>query len=276
MADGHHAKSQRWDWVVREREKRYADLVKIARLVSWCIDRNLIVRESLEHIQERLGKRARCYFLENGELAITCWTGEHRDDLAGSKRCLRESIVWEVFKRGVAVNLTERSSTEGYQHTLGEKVKIKAIMPLRYLNAFTQQEKKFGVVVVDSGKEQIPISREDFEYLQVVGDLIGEAVGKAELVDQLISSYERRDEMVKDVTHYFRNRLTAIGGFVRRIGRLSQGGSLKHYAEIVSHEVEDLEKEVSRLEEMWETGADRKSVARSKARLRARETQWHR
>jgi len=56
--------------------------------------------------------------------------------------------------------------------------------------------------IVDSGKEQIPISREDFEYLQVVGDLIGEAVGKAELVGQLISSYERRDEMVKDVTHY--------------------------------------------------------------------------
>lgn len=203
--------TQKLDQTMRKWEKRYEDLVEIARLVSWCIDRDLIARECLEHIQKRLGKRVRCYFLENGELAITCCVGEHMDDLSSRKRCLRESIVWEVFKRGVAVNLTDMSSAAGYQHTLGEEVKIKAIIPLTYADALTQQEKKFGVLIVDSGREQTPISQEDFEYLQVVGDLIGEAIGKAELVRQLIDSYEKREEMVKDVAHYFRNRLTAEG-----------------------------------------------------------------
>lgn len=253
-----------------EWEKRYTDLVEIARLVSSCIDRDLIVRESLGHIQERLAKRARCCFLENGELVIKYWVGEHTDDLAGKKKCLKESIVWEIFKRGVAVNLTDKSSADGYQHTLGERVKRKVIIPLRYIDALTQQRKKFGVLIVDSGRKQTPVSKEDFEYLQILGDLIGEAGGKAELVRQLIGSYERREEIVKDVAHYFRNRLTTAGGFGRRIARLSRGGALKRYGEVISQEIQRLEEELARLEKVWEAGADREAIARWKASMTTR------
>jgi signal transduction histidine kinase len=243
-----------------EWEKRYADLVEIARLVSWCIDRDLIVRESLRQIQDRLGKRARCCFLEDGDLVITHWVGKHKDDLAEKKRCLKQSIVWDVFKKGVAVNLTDRSSTDGFEHTLREQVKNKAIIPLEYVDALTQQEKRFGVLIVDSGRGQAPVSQQDFEYLQMVGDLIGEAVGKAELVRQLIVSYRRREEMVKDVAHCFRNRMTVIGGFAKRIAQLSRGRKLKREGEIVAGEIRKLENELSRLEEMWKTRVDEEII----------------
>jgi len=262
--------AKKLDSSTTEWEKRYADLVEIARLVSWCIDRDMLVRESLRQIQDRLGKRARCCFLEDGDLVITHWVGEHKDDLTEKRRCLKESIVWDVFKKGVAVNLTDRSSTDGFEHTLREQVKNKAIIPLDYVDALTQQEKRFGVLIVDSGSGQAPVSEADFEYLQTLGDLIGEAAGRGELVRQLIASYERRDEMVKDVAHSFRNRLTAIGGFAKRIARLSQGGDLRRHGELVAREVEKLEKELSRLEHMWETGVDHRTLACWKVQKRTK------
>ena len=51
-------------------------------------------------------------------------------------------------------------------------MKIKAVVPLRYVDPRTHQEVKFGVLVVDSGKEQAPITEEEFEYLQITADLI--------------------------------------------------------------------------------------------------------
>lgn len=241
--------------------------MEIARLVSWCIDRDLIVRECVKHIHERLGKRARCYFLEDGELVIAGWAGDHADDLSVNRRCIKESIVWKVFRRGIAVNLTDRSSAEGCQHTLGEEVKIKAIIPLRYVEALTQQEKKFGVLVVDSGKPQFPIPEEDFEYLQTLGNLIGETVGKAELVHQLINSYEKKEEMARTVAHCFRNRLIVIGGFAKRIERLSRIGPLKRYGQIVSAEIKELEMELERLEGIWKTSEERDAGSCRKVNL---------
>jgi GAF domain-containing protein len=63
---------------------------------------------------------------------------------------------------------------------------MKAIVPLVYVDPLSQIERKIGVLIVDSGAKDIPISRDDFEYLKVIGDLIGAAVGKAKLVTELI------------------------------------------------------------------------------------------
>jgi len=42
----------------------------------------------------------------------------------------KESIVWKVVEDGIPVNLTKADESEGYRHTLAERVKIKAIVPL--------------------------------------------------------------------------------------------------------------------------------------------------
>ena len=38
------------DWV-----KRYQDLLEIARLVSWCMNRDHLIKACLDHINQRLG-----------------------------------------------------------------------------------------------------------------------------------------------------------------------------------------------------------------------------
>ena len=74
-------------------------------------------------------------------------------------------------------------------------------------------------MVADSGKKGVPISDEDFEYLKAVGELIGAAVGKAKLVEELVESYRKREAVVRETTHTFRNSISIIGGFSRRIAR---------------------------------------------------------
>jgi hypothetical protein len=105
------------------------------------------------------------------------------------------------------LNLTDPKEIEVYRHTLAEGVKIKAIIPLRYVDSLTQEEIRVGALIVDSGKEGVPISGEDFDYLKVIGELIGSAVGKAELSEQLIESYRKKEAMVKQTTDAFRNEL---------------------------------------------------------------------
>jgi hypothetical protein len=39
--------------------RRYQDLLEIARLVSWCMNRDHLIKTCLDHIRQRLGKRTR-------------------------------------------------------------------------------------------------------------------------------------------------------------------------------------------------------------------------
>jgi hypothetical protein len=56
--------------------KRYQDLLDIARVVSWCTDRDYLIKTCLDHISERLEKRARCVLMEEEELKLHCWVGK--------------------------------------------------------------------------------------------------------------------------------------------------------------------------------------------------------
>ena len=105
-----------------------------------------------------------------------------------------------------------------------------------------------GALIVDCGREGGSISDEEFEYLKIVGELIGAAVGKAELVDQLIESYRRKEVMVKETAHNFRNRIAAIGGFSRRIAQMARGGSLAEEARKVFQEAQAMEGHLERFE----------------------------
>src|SRR4030042_773900 len=132
-------------------EKRCDDLIDIARLLTLSFDKAVIIRKALEHIHERLGKRARYAVLEDGHLVITYWVGDYEANFLTTKRIVKKSILWRVFKGGKALNLTAPSQTNGYKHTLKEQVKIKAVVPLRYVDARTQGAGQFGVLGGDSG-----------------------------------------------------------------------------------------------------------------------------
>jgi len=231
-------------------EKRCEDLIDIARLVTLSLDKGVIIKKALGHIHERLGKRARYAVLDDGQLLIADWVGEYEEDFSTTKKVAQKSVLWKAFTEGKALNLTDPSQTNGYEHTLKEQVKIKAIVPLRYVDARTHQEVRFGVLVVDSGREQDPITEEEFEYLQIMADLIGEAAGKAELVRELIRSYTQREELVKSMAHALRNRFMVIGGFARRLCKKGNDCETKEYADTIAKEIEEMEKSLQVLEEM--------------------------
>jgi len=227
--------------------KRYEDLLEIARLVCWCMNRDYLVKTCLDHIRRRLGKRARCVLKEKDDLKLHCWVGKYECPMEQVPVC-KESIVWRLVEKGTPVNLTDPTLTAGYRHTLRKGIKIKAVIPLWYVDSITQEERRVGALIVDSGKKGLPISDEDFEYLKVVGELIGGAVGKAELAEQLIESYKRKEIMVRETAHAFRNRLTAIGGFSRRMVQLAKSTDLAKGAKMVNKEAQALETQLERFE----------------------------
>jgi hypothetical protein len=232
--------------------RRYQDLLEIARLVSWCMNRDHLVKTCLDHISQRLGKRARYVLMEGDELKLHSWVGKYECPIE-QVPIHKESIVWRIVGKGIPLNLTDPKEIEGYRHTLAEGVKIKAIIPLRYVDSLTQEEIRVGALIVDSGKEGIPISAEDFDYLKVIGELIGAAVGKAELSEQLIESYRKKEAMVKQTTDAFRNRITIIGTISRRISRLAEDIGLANEARLLYKEVQLLESHLERFEKYTET-----------------------
>jgi hypothetical protein len=116
------------------------------------------------------------------------------------------------------------------------------------VDSLTQEEKRVGALIVDSGKAEIPISTEDFDYLKVVGELIGAAVGKAILSEQLMESYRKKEAMVKETAHAFRNRIITIGTISRRIARLAKDTALSKEAMTLFREVQLLESHLKRFE----------------------------
>jgi hypothetical protein len=232
---------------MKDRVRRYWDLLEIARLVSWCMNKDYLIKTCLDRISKRLGKRARCCLMEGEELKLQCWVGRYKRPIEQVPIC-SESIVWKVVKKGVPLNLTNPHDSEGYRHTLGEEIKIKAILPLWYVDSLTQEERRVGALIVDSGREGVPISAEDFEYLKVVGELIGAAAGKAELVGQLQELYRTKKAMVRETAHAFRNRITAIGILSRRIAGLAKNTDLAHEARMLHREVQALQVHLGRFE----------------------------
>ena len=226
---------------------RFQDILAVTRLLSSSTIPEQVVETVLSHLCERLGKRARCAFLEGEDLTLRFWAGDHTVPLGGLK-VSKGSIVWKAVKNGVAMNLTDPHQTNGYTHTLREPAKIKAIIPLGYIDPLTQQRKNLGVLIVDAGKNGAPISADDFEYLQVIGELISAIMGRAELVEQLMTSCRRQESILMETAHNFRNRIAVIGGFSRRITHLAQGTELADRAMHLHEEVTALETHLAEFE----------------------------
>lgn len=219
---------------------RCNDLLEIARLVSWCLNRDYLIQTSLDHISQRLGKRARCVLLNGEELKLHYWVGSHKRSTKLSPVC-EENIIWKAIENGAPVNFSENGS------------KIKAIIPLWHVDSLSQEEKRLGALIVNSGKNRDSISDEDFEYLKLSAELIGGAIGKIELIEQVIESYRSKGAMTKETAHLFRNRITAIGTFSQQIARLAHSTDLARKARMLYQEVLELEAHLGRFEKYMDS-----------------------
>jgi signal transduction histidine kinase len=97
-----------------------------------------------------------------------------------------------------------------------------------------------------------------------MADLVAEALSKAELLRELIESYEKRRELIITLADYLRNRFMAIGGFARRLHRKLRSGEAKEYALIISDEVRKLEERLETIEGIFKE--EEKRVGRSGGR----------
>ena len=180
-------------------------------------------------------------------MKLRFWAGEHSCPVGGLP-VDKKSIVWDVVNKGMAVNLTDPRQTDGYTHSLAERIKIKAIIPLTYVDPMTQEKRKLGALIVDSGQEGIPIPEEDFEYLQVIGQLISAVAGRSELIQQLMTSCRRQEAILMQTDHNFRNSIAVIGGFSRRIAQRTIDKELAAKATHLHEEVKILEAHLAEFE----------------------------
>jgi hypothetical protein len=229
------------------RDGCFRDILEASRLLGSNAVPEKVIETVLTHLCERLDKRARCAFLEGDNLTLRFWAGAPTIPVTGLK-INPDSIVWEAVNKGVPINLTDAHQTNGYTHTLAEPIKIKAIIPLSSTDPLTKRARKLGALIVDSGTKGTPISAEDFEYLQVIGELISAMIGRAELIDMLMTSCHRQEAILMETAHDFRNRIVAIGGFSRRIARLAKNTELEDKATHLREEVHALEAHLVKFE----------------------------
>lgn len=208
--------------------KKLSDFFDISRLINLNFDVDVIVAKSISFISDRLKKRVRVYLLDDrGDLVIELWAGDYKRELRKGIVVLRRSIVWKTFEEGKAINITDESEIVEFDHTLKNKIKIKAIIPIKYKDVNSSQEKKFGVMVIDSGARGTQISENDFLYSVEISELIGQAIARAHFFDEyrrmrdrLILIQEERIKVLNILVHELRNPLTVIGGFTKKFPRI--------------------------------------------------------
>lgn len=245
----------------KNRPGRFRDILDVARLLSSSTVPEKVIETVLTHLCEQLGKRARCALLEGDDLRLRFWAGEHSCPIDGVK-INKNSIVWDAVKKGSPINVMDSRQTKRYTHTLAEPINIKSVIPLLYDDPLSKRKKNWGVLIVDSGKNGFPISAEDFEYLQVIGQLISAIVGRTELINQLIESCRWQDAILMETAHNFRNSIAIIGGFSRRIAKLAQNTELAGNAVELQKEVKALEGHVARFEKYMSVPEDRQKKER--------------
>ncbi len=206
--------------------KKHRDFLEISRLINLNFDVDVLVAKSISFISDRLKKRVRIYLVDDrGDLVIEQWAGDYKRELHKGIVVLRTSIVWKVFEKGEPINITKEAEIEEFNHTLKNKIKIKAVIPIKYKDVNVSVEKKHGVMVIDSGAgaTRKRISPEKFLYSVEMAELIGQAIARAEFFneyrrmrDRLILIQQERIKVLDVLVHELRNPLTVIGGFTKK------------------------------------------------------------
>lgn len=228
-------------------EGRFRDILEVTKLLSSSSAPEKVIESVLAHLCKRLGKRVRCALLEGDELKLRFCVGEYSCPVGGLS-VDKGSIVWDVVRKGTPVNLTDTRQTYGYTHSLDAPIKVKAVIPMAYIDPMTNMIRKLGALIVDSGTEGVPISADNFEYLQIIGQLISALVGRADLIQQLMTSCRRQEAILMETADSFRNSIAIIGGFSRRVAKLAQDPLLATEASHLYEEVKVLEAHLAEFE----------------------------
>lgn len=85
-----------------------------------------------------------------------------------------------------------------------------------------------------------------------MGELIGAAAGKIDLSEKLLESCRKKEAILKETAHFFRNRIAAIGGISRRLARSAKEGFGAEEARKVYQEAQALETHLERFEKYLE------------------------
>ena len=80
--------------------KRCNDLIDVARLLTLSLDKDTIIKKALEHVHERLGKRARYAVLEDGHLVIKHWVGKYEGNVLASKQVVIRQFPQHTIDTG--------------------------------------------------------------------------------------------------------------------------------------------------------------------------------
>lgn len=211
-------------------ERTHRDFLEISKLISHNFDKEIIIAKSLSFIAERLMKRVRIYLLDDRrDLVIRQWSGNYKHDLREGVTVKKTSIVWDTFVKGRSLNLTSEKKFNDFKHSLKDAINFKAIIPLKYMDNSGLKEKKFGVMIIDSGIDKAPISQENFMYSKEIAMLIGQAIGRANFFkeykrmrDRLSLIQEERIKVLNTMVHNLRNPITVIGGFTKRFPKIIQ------------------------------------------------------
>lgn len=195
-----------------------------------------VVHRCLEEVWKRTGLRARLFLLESGDLVLRACVGGYQGCPETGLKVHPESVVWEVFETGQPENLTDPCRTQLRAHTLPSPVFLKAVIPL-CATSEAGEIVKLGALVVDAGASGEPIQERDFHYLQLVASLMAETLRSLVLMKRIRTKEMEKDKMAQEVSHIFRNRLTVIGGFARRLARGLWSAEAKKWAEIIREEV---------------------------------------
>lgn len=204
--------------------RKHRDFFEISRLINLNFDVDVIVAKSISFIADQLGKRVRIYLLDDrGDLVLKQWSGDYQRELRQGIVVRKSSIVWDTLEKGEAINVTDEKEVAEFIHTLKNRIKVKAIIPIQYKDVDSAVEKKFGVIVIDSGRDGTKISRNDFLYSVEIAELIGQAIARAHFFseyrrmrDRLILIQEEHIKVLNMLVHELRNPLTVIGGFTKK------------------------------------------------------------
>ena len=204
--------------------RKHREFFEISKLINLNFDVDVIVAKSISFISDRLRKRVRIYLLDDrGDLTIKQWAGDYKQELHKGIVVVRTSVVWETFEKDEAINITDKAQVAEFDHTLKRRITIKAIIPIKYKDANSSVEEKFGVMVIDSGRNGPAISEDDFLYSVETAELIGQAIARArffneyrQMRDRLSLIQEERIKVLDMLVHELRNPLTIIGGYTKR------------------------------------------------------------
>jgi len=194
------------------------------------------VHRCLEEIWKRTGLRARLFLLEGDDLVLRACIGGYPICPRRGLKVNRESVVWEIFRKGEP---REFDGPFSYRRTAAHPrlPRVSEGGDTAPCHIGEGQDPRPGVLVVDAGGSGEVVQERDFHYLQLVASLMAEILWNSVLMTWIRLEEAERERMAREVSHIFRNRLTVIGGFARRLARGLLPGDAGKWAEIIREEV---------------------------------------